>query len=129
MQLEFCARYFESSEEDDVLIVGFADSTEDDPQQYLVLQRSCEHDEQDEALGQDTYHVEIASPALSGYGGIEDVCVRPDRITFTMAASTPWCVGFHTIEIALAADLQRNEAIGQALQALFLDTPTRFSRG
>lgn len=121
MHLEFCARYFESSIEDDVLIVAFADSTEDDPQQYLVLQCSCEHDEQDEALGQDTYHVEVARPALSGYGGIADVCIRPDRITFKMAGATPWCAGIDTIDIALAADLHSNEAIERALREMFFD--------
>ncbi|MBD9471166.1 Imm10 family immunity protein [Pseudoxanthomonas sp. PXM01] len=50
-------------------LVGFADQ-KFDTRFYLMLQRALEHDEQDRALGMDTYHLEWRGQGMSGYGGI-----------------------------------------------------------
>jgi hypothetical protein len=42
---------------EDFWLVGFADQ-EFNPKQYLTLQRDYEDDDQDVALGMNTYHVE-----------------------------------------------------------------------
>lgn len=60
-------------------LVGFADQ-EFDTRFYLMLQRALEHDEQDRALGMDTYHVEWCDQGMSGYGGISRLLLCPNGV-------------------------------------------------
>ncbi|OOV97188.1 Imm10 family immunity protein [Pseudomonas sp. MF4836] len=126
MTVEWPASFFSATLEDDVWLVAFADAA-DEPEHYLVLQRSTECDEQDAALGQDTYHLEISSPALSGYGGVAQVRIEQDRIIFSMASSVTWCMGLDQLVLLLAPELQDDPAIEQALREVFVEqlTPIR----
>lgn len=126
MTVEWPASFFSATLEDDVWLVAFADAA-DEPEHYLVLQRSTECDEQDAALGQDTYHLEISSPALSGYGGVAQVRIEQDRIIFSMASSVTWCMGLDQMVLLLAPELQDDPAIEQALREVFVEqlTPIR----
>jgi hypothetical protein len=65
-------------------LVGFADRTSDTAD-YLMLQRGLEDDEQDIALGLDTYYVERRGEGSGGYGGIAKFELHRDRahVTFT----------------------------------------------
>ncbi|WP_421548151.1 Imm10 family immunity protein [Pseudomonas sp. QD4] len=126
MTVEWPASFFSATLEDDVWLVAFADAA-DEPEHYLLLQRSTECDEQDAALGQDTYHLEISSPALSGYGGVAQVRIEQDRIIFSMASSVTWCMGLDQLVLLLAPELQDDPAIEQALREVFVEqlTPIR----
>lgn len=126
MTVEWPACFFSATLEDDVWLVAFADAA-DEPEHYLLLQRSTECDEQDAALGQDTYHLEISSPALSGYGGVAHVRIEQDRIIFSMASSVTWCAGLDQLVLLLAPELQDDPAIEQALRDVFAEqlTPIR----
>jgi hypothetical protein len=126
MTVEWPASFFSATLEDDVWLVAFADAA-DEPEHYLLLQRSTECDEQDAALGQDTYHLEISSPALSGYGGVAHVRIEQDRIIFSMASSVTWCAGLDQLVLLLAPELQDDPAIEQALRDVFAEqlTPIR----
>lgn len=126
MTVEWPASFFSATLEDDVWLVAFADAA-DEPEHYLLLQRSTECDEQDAALGQDTYHLEISSPALSGYGGVAQVRIEQDRIIFSMASSFTWCMGLDQLVLLLAPELQDDPAIEQALREVFVEqlTPIR----
>lgn len=126
MTVEWPASFFSATLEDDVWLVAFADAA-DEPEHYLVLQRSTECDEQDAALGQDTYHLEISSPALSGYGGVAQVRIEQDRIIFSMDSSVTWCMGLDQLVLLLAPELQDDPAIEQALREVFVEqlTPIR----
>lgn len=126
MTVEWPASFFSTTLEDDVWLVAFADAA-DEPEHYLVLQRSTECDEQDAALGQDTYHLEISSPALSGYGGVAQVRIEQDRIIFSMDSSVTWCMGLDQLVLLLAPELQDDPAIEQALREVFVEqlTPIR----
>lgn len=126
MTVEWPASFFSATLEDEVWLVAFADAA-DEPEHYLVLQRSTECDEQDAALGQDTYHLEISSPALSGYGGVAQVRIEQDRIIFSMASSVTWCMGLDQLVLLLAPELQDDPAIEQALREVFVEqlTPIR----
>lgn len=126
MTVEWPASFFSATLEDDVWLVAFADAA-DEPEHYLLLQRSTECDEQDAALGQDTYHLEISSPALSGYGGVAHVRIEQDRIIFSMASSVTWCAGLDQLVLLLAPELQDDPAIEQALREVFVEqlTPIR----
>ncbi|MEQ9874103.1 Imm10 family immunity protein [Pectobacterium brasiliense] len=127
MNVQFSAAYYDSSTEEAVLTVGFADN-EDDPQHFLILQRAEEPDEQDEALDQDTYYVEIGNPGIAGYGGIDDVLVVTNKIIFTCSSTTSWCKTIKTIEIKIAPELGSVDAIEASLRQIFIDTPTNVSR-
>ncbi|EPL15724.1 Imm10 family immunity protein [Pseudomonas sp. CF161] len=126
MTVEWPASFFSATLEDDVWLVAFADAA-DEPEHYLLLQRSTECDEQDAALSQDTYHLEISSPALSGYGGVAHVRIEQDRIIFSMASSVTWCAGLDQLVLLLAPELQDDPAIEQALRDVFAEqlTPIR----
>jgi len=123
MTVEWPASFFSATLEDDVWLVAFADAA-DEPEHFLLLQRSTECDEQDAALGQDTYHLEISSPALSGYGGVAQVRIEQDRIIFSMDSTITWCAGLDQVELLLAPELQGDPAIEQALREVFVDQLT-----
>ena len=123
MTVEWPASFFSATLEDDVWLVAFADAA-DEPEHYLLLQRSTECDEQDATLGQDTYHLEISSPALSGYGGVAQVRIEQDRIIFSMDSTITWCAGLDQVVLLLAPELQGDPAIEQALREVFVDQLT-----
>ncbi|MEI7077453.1 Imm10 family immunity protein [Pectobacterium versatile] len=127
MSVRFPAAYYDSSSEEGVLTVGFADS-EDDPQHFLILQRAEEPDEQDEELGQDTYYVEIGNPGVAGYGGIDAVLIATNKIIFTCSGTTSWCKEIETIEIEISPQLGAINEIEASLREIFIDTPTHVSR-
>ncbi|RYC46992.1 Imm10 family immunity protein [Pectobacterium zantedeschiae] len=127
MSVKFSATYYDSSTEEAVLTVGFADN-KDDPQHFLILQRAEASDEQDEELGQDTYYVEIGNPGMAGYSGIDDVLVATNKIIFTCSSTTEWCKTIQTIEIEIAPELGTVSEIEASLRQIFIDTPTSFSR-
>ncbi|AOR63699.1 Imm10 family immunity protein [Pectobacterium wasabiae] len=127
MSVKFSAAYYDSSTDEAVLTVGFADN-EDNPQHFLILQRAEEPDEQDEELGQDTYYVEIGNPGMAGYGGIDDVLVATNKIIFTCSNTTNWCKTIKTIEIGLTPELGTIDEIDASLRQIFTETPTNVSR-
>ncbi|KML70782.1 Imm10 family immunity protein [Pectobacterium peruviense] len=127
MSVKFSAAYYDSSTEEAVLTVGFADN-EDNPQHFLILQRAEEPDEQDEALDQDTYYVEIGNPGMAGYSGIDDVVIATNKIIFTCSGTTNWCKTIKTIEIEIAPELGSVDEIEASLRQIFIDTPTSVSQ-
>ncbi|UYA58774.1 Imm10 family immunity protein [Pectobacterium colocasium] len=127
MNVIFPATYYDSSSEESVSTIGFADSA-DDPQHFLILQRAEEPDEQDEELGQDTYYVEIGNPNVAGYGGIDAVLVTTNNIIFTCSSTTNWCQKIKTIEIGIEPQLGTPGEIEASLREIFIDTSTRVSR-
>lgn len=123
MNIQFAATCYSASSEDDVRVVGFAER-EDAPQQFLILQRADEADEQDEALGHDTYHVELGEPAVSGYGGLDEVLIAADKLVLRFSKETPWCAPVSVVEIAISPALVSVDAVAAALGAIFIDRAT-----
>ena len=66
------ARAISVNTENDALTIGFADEASG-PGQYLLLQNSIRFSEQDQALRQNTYYVEVNGQDTSFYGGIAKV--------------------------------------------------------
>jgi hypothetical protein len=95
-------------------VVGFTDAPYE-TQQYLLLQRAFEHDEQDIELGQNTYYVELCSQAQSGYGGISRCDLYRDRMELEFSGDavaelggiTDTRITFHLSEIDFAVLHQR----------------------
>lgn len=75
--------YAQADNENDVLMIGFADD-QYDPQEYILLQKTMHPDEQDLALGFDKIHITYRDESQSQYGGIEKVLLKPDSIEFCL---------------------------------------------
>ncbi|MBM7845152.1 Imm10 family immunity protein [Herpetosiphon giganteus] len=91
--------------DDDILAIVFADDPEE-PAEYLELQRSfAEPDEQDLALGMDTYCLSTAAGATT-YGGITSFVIRDNQCTIDLAPSAAAEIGIaqYQIELSLVAD-------------------------
>lgn len=71
--------------EDDgyVKTIGFANDG-DTPTDFMIVQRSHSHDDQDRSLGMDKIHVQIESgnTSASFYGGIMKIISLPGKIIF-----------------------------------------------
>lgn len=127
MNISFTATFFTTSSEDDVLTVGFADD-EYDPHHFLLLQAAAEYDEQDQALGLDTYDVQIGEPELAGYGGVDTVLIASDKLVLCFSANTAWCKDIRQLDIFISSDMAKLDDIENALRAVFAGSPTVISR-
>jgi hypothetical protein len=113
------AGFVYDSEDDDVILVGFADK-EYGTAHYVLLQRSKQVSAEEEALGQGEVHITVDDQDRSAYGGIErlvlddsGVRIRLHRDTAAMLATE------HDVVIRFqgqAADVVR---LQKALQLLF----------
>jgi hypothetical protein len=69
-------------DENDVLIVGFADLQDDgETNHYFMIQHTDEYDKQDAELGMDTYYIERDDQGYSTYGGIRQIRLSPSQVT------------------------------------------------
>ena len=71
--------------ESECFFVGFAD----DPGEtvnYLLLQRAFEDEEQDIALGHNTYHVELSDQSHSSYGGLSKFLLHRNQLELSFAS-------------------------------------------
>lgn len=104
------------------LLVGFADS-EQHPVHYLMLQRALAFDEQDIALGMDSYHVEWCDEAQSGYGGIERCELTAEQVCFRFTPEVVAALnGLQTVVIDLRLTRTNWQRLRQALTQLFADS-------
>ena len=81
------AGYSYSSDEDDVVTVGFADR-EYDTTKYLLLQRSKNPSAQDRELEHDQVHITINDQSRSTYGGIQDIEITPTVMIINLSDET-----------------------------------------
>jgi hypothetical protein len=103
-------------------VVAFADSPSD-PSRYLLLQRSSEPDEQDIALGHDTYHIEWCDHGRSTYGGIEAFFLGAGsaQMIFTPQAGAA-LGGLEELSVSFRLSAEEYESLRQALEAIFAGT-------
>jgi hypothetical protein len=123
MSWMFQATTYSAYTEDEVQILGFADDAAQ-PEHYLLLQRAEDVDEQDVALGMDSYYVELGGQGLAGYGGIERALLAPGRLTLHFSPAVAWCQALPSLEVQWDVELAPVEAVQAALTQMFLDTTT-----
>ena len=63
-------------------LVGFADD-KNEPEEYVIVERALEFDEQDIKLGMDSYYFEYSDQSNSGYGLCDKVILRQNEIVFS----------------------------------------------
>jgi hypothetical protein len=105
----------------DVLVVAFADSTEAEPENYLILQQfsPCAENEND-------YWFEINAPSISGYGGFQQIYLDKGNlvIVFTEALAKQHSYAqLKIVDVESACDV---EALRTALHAVFDNTGCPF---
>ncbi|WP_185735301.1 Imm10 family immunity protein [Burkholderia cepacia] len=122
MDFRFFAGVATYTFEDGVHVVGLADR--DPPTSYVILQRGTEDDEQDEALGLDTYYMEVCERRVAGYGGVESVSLRGEMLNIELALDAGWAQGLGLVTIVVRAP-DRLELLKQGLAAIFAGTPVR----
>ncbi len=69
--------------EDNSFLIGFADD-KNEPNEYVIVERALEFDEQDIKLGMDSYYFEYSDQSNSGYGLCSKVVLRQNGIVFSI---------------------------------------------
>jgi hypothetical protein len=123
MNFEFVANEVTYTFEDGVHVLGLADSASE-PQDYVILQRGTEFDEQDKELGQDTYYVEICADGVAGYGGVKFVSLRSDTLNIELEDGARRREELSSIQVHIRADGNR-EDWKVWLQNIFAGTTTK----
>ena len=116
MILHFAAEQVEVEENDlDVLIVGFY--TEEN---YLMIQQSLDgYDEQDAALGMDTYHIERDDQSYGGYGGVEKILLRPESIEVALDETGKENLECTAVRVDFEIDAETFDRLAEKLRIIF----------
>ncbi|KVF68040.1 hypothetical protein WS75_30065 [Burkholderia sp. FL-7-2-10-S1-D7] len=122
MKFEFAANDVTYTYDDGVHVLGLVDSA-NEPQDYVILQRGTEFDEQDRKLGQDTYYVEVCADGVAGYGGVKSVSLRAGTLNIELEDSAKWRDDLSSIQIDVRAAKGR-EGLRAWLSAIFSGTST-----
>lgn len=82
MEIKFTANHivYELTE-DNSYLVGYADD-KNDTEEYVIIERALEFDEQDISLGMNSYYIEYADQSNSGYDICNNVILRQNEIIF-----------------------------------------------
>lgn len=69
--------------EDNSFLIGFADD-KNEPNEYVIVERALEFDEQDIKLGMDSYFFEYSDQSNSGYDLCSKVALHQNKIVFSI---------------------------------------------
>jgi hypothetical protein len=81
MEEDFFAKLITCEKGDESITIGFSDNG-DDPDNYIILEKSLEIDEQDVDTGMDTYYFEYNG--TSDYGVCNKVMLKKTSIHFSL---------------------------------------------
>jgi len=69
--------------EEGYYMIGFSDNG-DEPNQYVILQKSIDFDKQDIELGLNTYYFEYSDQSNSEYDICKNVILEKEKVTFIL---------------------------------------------
>lgn len=119
MSTVMTAGFIHYSEDEDVLMVGFADR-EQEAERYVLLQRSKLVLEDEERLGFDQVHISVDQQERSAYGGITGVALHSDKVVLQIAPETAQLIGVESeLVIRLSPDRINREELRSALRLVF----------
>jgi hypothetical protein len=104
-------------EDINTFLIVLADQA-DSPRHYLELQRSLEHDEQDAALGMDTYCV-VTDTGATHYGGIVSCVLTDDSLVLAFSEEAENALGLKGYRIILALSASDRALLRSGLIKLF----------
>ncbi len=102
-------------DEDNNITVAFSSSNDE----YFMIQFSGEFDEQDVKLGTDTYHIEKNNQSMGTFGGIENIQLYSDRITFNLNQKGQLKLEEKNIQITINCSDQQFENLSLQLSNIF----------
>lgn len=104
-----------------VLIVGFSSGfNEQEDKKYFMIQDALEYDRQDIQLGTDTYYIELNNQAKGLYGGVENLTIERDLISFELNAAAQDRLAETTIEIGLICGDEEYKKLVEKLNLIFM---------
>ena len=113
MTMTLNAGFVYGSEDEDAVIVGFADQ-EYYTHKYVLLQRSRQVSAEEETLGQGEVHIAINDERCSAYGAVERIVLSESQVTIRLNVGVAASIGVDDqIAICFAAeavDLMRLQA-------------------
>ncbi|WP_295819752.1 Imm10 family immunity protein [uncultured Deinococcus sp.] len=106
-------------EDADTFMVALGDHA-DEPQEWLELQRALVEDEQDVALGMDTYCL-VRSGGPTVYGGVAACVLSRDGLILRLDDDAAQMLGAPFYELMLRLDDAAHAALRDGLRQVFAD--------
>ena len=123
MTTRFDAAYIYSSDDGEIVMVGFADR-QYDTQRYVLLQRAKNVSDEERALGQEQVHVTVDDQGRSMYGGIRAVLFDGNAVTIQLEEGCGRQLGTdEEIMIRLAVDDAQRAELLAGMKDLFAHRP------
>ena len=112
-------------DENDVLVIAFGELIDDEPRYYFMIQGMMEEDEQDRALGLDTYYIMREDPNtdyLGTYGGIHQIELSATRLDVTLDKVGKKALGVSQIKIDYAIEEKAYARLPEKMKLIFGST-------
>src|SRR5579864_2094419 len=110
-----------SSDDGEVVIVGFADS-QFDTKRYVLLQRGKHPSGEDRALGHDQVHITVDDESHSNYGGIRTIELEPGLVRISLEPNAARLLGTdREIVIRFVSNSSEQAALVTRLMELFAE--------
>jgi hypothetical protein len=106
-------------EDEDFILVGFADEQDEQYREALHFQRAYHFDEQDIALGMDQVYIERGIQSRSAYGGITSVELHPNHVRVELNEKTGRALGSDEFVIEFTISNTEFERLRHGLRAVF----------
>lgn len=104
-----------------VLVIGFsAGFNEREDQRYFMIQDALEYDRQDMLLGTDTYYIELNNQAKGLYGGVSEMSLQRDLITFILEPAAQDRLAETSIEVGLNCSDEVYENLREKINLVFM---------
>ena len=120
--IEFVANAVSADfDENDVLIIAFGQLIEEEVQQSFMIQDMLQYDEQDEALGQDTYCILLNDQQFCVYGGIGRITLSPTGVHVILDAVGRQALGVTEIKVAFLLPIQEYQNLKARMETVFAE--------
>ena len=115
MILEAQEVYFDPNDDIACATVGFKSAGDE----YLLLTRNLNPDDQDLSLGMAGVHLEINDQGWSGYDVIASFAIYPEKVDIQMTAQGATAVGCQQVEIRYSLPAERRAQLRTTLRTVF----------
>ena len=122
-ELNFHAGRVSAQEADASYIVGLVeDSGAEEPDKYIILQRSIDEEAGEDDAEFNTYFLEICDAEFSGYGGIKSATLNRNSFEIALSEQNPYVNTLRKISIAFDLSSQEFNDLTKHLDLIFRDS-------
>ena len=115
MILEAQEVFFDPKDDIGCVTVGFKSAGDD----YVLLTRNLNPDDQDISLGMEGVHLEINDQGWSGYDAVASFAIYPEKVDIQMTAKGATTIGRQQVEIRYSLPADRRAQLRTTLRTLF----------